>query len=198
MAYDLNSIFGQNGVGGYGNANFGSTTPGDYGGGGGGNNDILSLLMGRQPSATQSVASALPFLNLPKKQASYYQPAQNYANAAVDTNNPLYQQVYGQQRQQGQQNLAESIQQLSDQNRKLASMGRVPLFDPERGGETLFRGITKGYQDVQNQAGNDSRGILNQASQNAMQTGAIQAQLAGNKAGIQGNLLGALTHLFGL
>lgn len=170
-----------------------SSTPGDYGG-----SNLLALLMGRQPSAAQSVMSALPFLNLPKKQAAYFQPAQNYANAAVDTNNPLYQQVYGQQREQGQQNLAQQIQELSNQNRKLSSMGRVPLFDPERGGEQLFRGITQGYQGIQNQAANDSRGILNQASNNAMQQAQMQAQQAQNKAGIKGNLLGALTKLFGL
>lgn len=189
--YDLNSIFGQNGVGGYGNGATNST-PGNQ------TNDLLSLLLGRQPSAAQSVASAIPFLGLPNKQQAFFQPAQNYANAAVDTNNPLYQQVYGQQKQQGQQNLAEQIGQLSNQNRKLSSMGRVPLFDPERGGEQLFRGLTSGYQDIQNNAANQSRGILTNASNSAMQQGAMQAQLAANKAGIKGNLLGSLTKLFGL
>ncbi len=194
--YDLNSIYGTNGAGGY--TGYSSSTPGDYGSSMGGNSNLLQLLLGRQPSAAQSVASAVPFLGLPSKQKALYAPAQNYANAAVDTNNPLYQQVYGQQRQQGQQNLADQISQLSNQNRKLASMGRVPLFDPERGGEQLFRGITSGYQNVQNQAANDSRGILNNASQNAMQHAGIQSQLMANQAGIKGNLLGALTHLFGL
>lgn len=184
---DLNSLFGQNsGYGAY------SGAPGSQ------NNALLQLLLGRQPSAAQSVASSLPFLGLPNKQQALFQPAQNYANAAVDTNNPLYQQVYGQQKQQGQQNLADQISQLSNQNRKLSSMGRVPLFDPERGGETLFRGITKGYQDVQNNAANQSRGILSNASNSAMQQAQIQSQLAANKAGIKGNLMGSLTKLFGL
>lgn len=172
-----------------------STTPGDYNSG---SNNLLELLMGRQPSTAQSIASTLPFLNLPSKQAAYLQPAQNYANAATDINNPLYQQIYGQQKEQGQQNLAQQISELSNQNRKLSSMGRVPLFDPERGGEQLFRGITSGYQDIQNSAAGQTRGILNTASQNALQQGQLQAQLAANKAGIKGNLLGSLTKLFGL
>lgn len=160
--------------------------------------DLLSLLMGRQPSAAQSVAGGLPFLRLPGQQQRYMQPAQNAADAMTDINNPLYQQIYGQQQQQGQQNLAQSIQQLSMQNRKLSSMGRVPLFDPERGGEQLFRGLTSGYQDVQNQAATNTRGILGNSFANNLALGNQRTQLAQNKAGIQGNLLGALTKLFGL
>lgn len=178
----------------------GGTVPGTTSdsGNNGDSNNILAALLGRQPSAAQSIASSIPFLGLPGKQQQYFQPAQNYANAATDINNPLYQQIYGQQKQQGQQNLADQISELSNQNRKLSSMGRTPLFDPERGGEQLFRGITSGYQNIQNQAANDTRGILNNASSNAMQQGQMQAQLAANKAGIKGNLLGSLTKLFGL
>lgn len=172
-----------------------SSTPGDYGGGQG---NLLQMLLGRQPSALQSIATALPFLSLGKKQKDIYAPANNYANAAVDTTNPLYQQVYGQQQEMGKQNLADEISQLSDTNRKLASMGRVPLFDPERGGEQMFRNITKGYQDIQNTAGNNARGILSNAATQAYQLAGRQSQLASNNAGVKGNLLGALTHLFGL
>jgi hypothetical protein len=159
---------------------------------------MLQLMQKMQPSAAQSIASAYPFLSLPGEQKTAFAPAQQYAAAATDTNNPLYQQIYGQQREQGQQNLADSIMQLTNQNRKLSMMGRTPLFAADRGGETLFRGLTSGYQDAQNQAAINTRGILNNAYTNAMNTGALQAQLAANKKGIQGNLLGAITKLFGL
>jgi hypothetical protein len=123
---------------------------------GGDISSLLLKLLGQQPSAAQSLASAYPFLKLPGQQAAAYAPAKQYIAAGTDINNPLYQQIYGQQKEQGQQNLAESIAELTGQNRKLASMGRVPLFDPERGGEQLFRGVTSGYQDVQNKAAGDT------------------------------------------
>jgi hypothetical protein len=166
--------------------------------GGGGSNDLLSLIMGMQPTGPQSFASALPFYNLPKKQAKFYQPAYDAANAMADTDNPLYKKIYGQQRQRGQDNLAQSIAELTRQNRKQAGMGRTELFDPERGGETLFRGVTQGYQDVQNQANDDTLGILSKNADNLYKQAGVQSQLAANKAGIKGNLLGSLTKLFGL
>lgn len=82
------------------------------------------------------------------------------ARAQYDQNHPLFQQIYGQERQQGQQDLAASVAELARQNRRLSSMGRTPLFSPERGGETIFRGVTQGYQDIQNQARNRAREVL--------------------------------------
>lgn len=188
------------------------TGGGGFIGGQGGGSDILSYLKSMQPTPRQSIASMLPFLNLPGQQSKYFQPAQaatanmgNAAAAMTDTDSPLYKKIYGQQRAQGQQNLAESIAELTGQNRKLASMGRVPLFNPERGGETLFRGINKGYQDVQNQAADQTQTILGNSANNYAREAALreqqagtQAQLAANKSGIQGNLLGALAKLFSL
>lgn len=160
--------------------------------------DLLTYLMKAQPTGLQSIAAFLPAYNLPKKQAQYFQPYQDATNAMVDTDNPMYQKIYGQQKQQGQTNLAESIAEMVRQNRKQTRMGRTELFDPERGGETLFRGVNKGYQDIQNQAADQTQGILGNAANNYLQHGAIQTQLAQNRAGIRGNLAGALTKLFGL
>jgi len=151
-----------------------------------------------QQSAGQTIAMAIPFLNLPKKQLQNLQPAQNAVDAMVNTDNPMYQQIYSQQRQQGQQNLAEQIAEMSRQNRKLSALGRTPLFDQGRGGEQLFRGITQGYQDIQNNAANDTRGILGNAAQNYMSIGQQKNQIAQNKAGISGNIYGAIGKLFGL
>lgn len=161
-------------------------------------NSLLDYFMASQPSAGQSIASALPFLSLPKKQKQYLQPAQNAIAAMGDTSNPMYQKIYGQQKQRGQQNLAESVAELVRQNRKQTRLGRTAVFDPSRGGETLFRGITRGYQDIQNQAADDTRNILGNQAKNYFTLGQQQSQLAGNRAGIKGNLAGALAKLFGL
>lgn len=80
--------------------------------------------------------------------------------AQYDTNDPLYQQTYEAERGAGMQDLAASIAEMARQNRKLSSMGRTPLFNPERGGETAFRGLTQGYQNVQDTARQRARQIL--------------------------------------
>ena len=159
---------------------------------------IFDYLMSQQPSAGQSIASAIPFYNLPKKQQQYFQPAYDATSAMGDMDNPLYQKIYGQKRQAGQQNLAESIRELSGQNRKLQMLGRSPLLDNERGGEAIFRNLMRGYQDVQNQAATDTESTLGDIAKQRYMMGAQQSQLAQNKAGIKGNLLGALAKLFSL
>lgn len=174
------------------------TLPWLSGGGGNGSSNLFDYLMASQPTAGQSIASSLPFLNLPKKQAQYMQPAYDTTNAMVDVDNPLYKKIYGQQKEQGQQNLAESIMEISRQNRKLSGMGRTPLLDRERGGEQTFRTLSRGYQDVQNQAAGDTRNILSDATKNYYVMGQSQGQTAAKQAGVKGNLLGALVKLFGL
>lgn len=181
---DLASLFGAFGNQGYNNGNQ--------------QNALLQYLMSQQPSAGQSIASALPFLSLPKQQAQFYQPYNNTIAAMGDTNSAGYQNIYNQQKQQGQQNLAESIAELSRQNRKLQALGRSPLLDNERGGEAIFRNLTQGYQSNQNQAAQNTQGILGQQAQGYLNQAGIQSQLAQNKAGIHGNLFGAAAKLFGL
>lgn len=161
-------------------------------------NPLLDYMKSMQPSTGQSIASALPFLTLPSQQNANLQPYQNTIDAIGNTNNPQYQNIYNQQRQQGQDNLAQQIMQLSNANRKLSSLGRTPLFDPERGGEQLFRGMTQGYQDVQNQAANNARSILGAQAQGQLNVGQLKNQTASNQAGIYGNLAGGLAKLFGL
>lgn len=127
------------------------------------------------------------------------------ANAQMDTNNPLYQQIYGQQKQQAQQNLSQSIQELTNQNRKLSSMGRVPLFDPERGGEQLFRGLTQGYQNAGNIAAQNTEATLGRAGQTLGSSYQNYSNLAGQQytnnqsKAIGWNSIGdALKGMFGL
>lgn len=163
-----------------------------------GDNTLLKFLMAQQPSTGQSLAGALPFLSLPGQQTNNLKPYENSIDAIGNTQNPMYQQVYQQQQEQGRQNLAQQITELSNQNRRLSSLGRTPLFDSERGGEQLFRGLTQGYQDVQNQAANNARSIIGTQAQGFGNIAAQKNQIGANQAGIQGNIFGGLAKLFGL
>lgn len=160
--------------------------------------NLFEYLTQMQPTAPQSIMSSLPFLNLPQRQEGFYAPAQRAINASIDTDNPLYRKIYGQQRQAGQRNLAEVIAEMQRQNRKASMLGRTPLFSAERGGEEVFRNLARGYEDVQDNAAESTRGILGGAANDYIKMGAIRSQLAENKAGVHGNMLGALTKLFGL
>lgn len=160
--------------------------------------DYISYLKSREQSPLSTLFQGLPFLNFSQNMGKYQQPAQNLIAAQTDINNPTYQGIYNQQKQQGQTNLAESIAELVRQNRKQAMMGRVPLFSNERGGEQLFRGLTRGYQDVQNQAANNTQGIIGEGIKNNMAMGQLQQQQAYGKAGFKSGLAGALAKLFGV
>jgi hypothetical protein len=85
------------------------------------------------------------------------------SQALTDTNNPLYQQMYGQYKQQNQNNLAQVIAEAQGQNRMNASMGRTPLFNNERGSENIFRTLAQGYQNSGVQADQQTRAGLQQA-----------------------------------
>lgn len=84
---------------------------------------FLSLMKGMNNNGQKNTAAQLANVN----------------NAITNPSNPLYQQMYGQYRQMGQQQLGENISQMEGQNRMLSGMGRTPLFAPERQGETAFR-----------------------------------------------------------
>jgi hypothetical protein len=160
--------------------------------------NLYDYLMSQQPTAAQSIMSALPFYNLPKKQAGYFAPAQRALNASINPDDPMYQKIYGQQKLRGQQNLAEVIAEAMRQNRKAGALGRTPLFSAERGGEEIFRNLSRGYLDTQNNAADQTQNILGTAAQGYGNMAGIQSQFAANKAGIKGNLLGGLAKLFGL
>lgn len=110
---------------------------------------FLSLMHGLNNSGQKRTADQLAQVN----------------NAIVNPNNPLYQQMYGQYRQQGQQQLGESISQMEGQNRMLAGMGRVPLFSPERQGETAFRTQAMSGPQIGIQAGQQTQEALKNALQ---------------------------------
>lgn len=122
----------------------------------------------------------------------------NISNAQTNTDNPMYQQIYGQQKQQGQQNLANEISQLQGMNRSQSAMGRTPLFSTDRGSGQIFRGLTQGYQDVQNNAANQTHQILNQSLGGAQQALRNQQQQSSQQLGGYNSIANALKGMFGL
>lgn len=159
---------------------------------------IYDYLLQNQPSAYQSLAGALPFINLPQQQGRYMQPMQQSVNALLNPDDPRFKKLKKQNQQDQQFSLAQGLAEASRQNRKLSGMGRTPLFDPERGGEQMFRALTQGYQNADVNATNQTRQQFAQAIPYQQAIGQQQSQLASNKAGISGNLLGGLVKLFGL
>lgn len=95
-----------------------------------------------------------------KNQSNISGQQQNVAQAIYNPSNPLYQQLYGQQRQNIQQQGAAAIAQAGNQNRLLSSMGRTPLFSPERNGEEAFRQGVMNQQGADVEAQNQTRNIL--------------------------------------
>lgn len=117
------------------------------------------------------------------------------SSAQGNPGNPLYQQLYGQQKQKNINDLTEAANTLAGQNRNLTGMGRTPLFDAERGGEQMFRGLTQGYQNADVQAQNQTNDILQQRM-NALR-GAYGTQQAQNgyQVGQNNRFLGGIGSL---
>lgn len=109
--------------------------------------EILPFLLQTAPA----VKTGLKGRDL-KKQGQITDQMSNLVDAQTNMDNPLYQRMYEQERGAGQQDLAATIAEISRQNRKLTSMGRKPLMDQERGGESVFRNLIMGQQNVGNQA----------------------------------------------
>lgn len=79
------------------------------------------------------------------------QQAQQYAQALVDPNSQLLQQLSSEEEQQQRRSFLSGLQDLVNQNRRLQGMGRAPLFDPERGSENIYRAVQMGLTDAQMQ-----------------------------------------------
>jgi hypothetical protein len=154
---------------------------------------ILQMLMKSQQTPLQGIASAIPGVQFASNMGKYQQPANRLAASMTDLNNPLYQQLYGQFKQQGQQNIAQNLQMMEGRNRTLSAMGRTPLFSPERGGEEVFRQMMMGNQDAQNNASQQALGQIQNAYSAARQQGAANMQTGQTKANVNSSLLGALT-----
>jgi hypothetical protein len=78
--------------------------------------------------------------------------ATDLARASVNPNSAQYQSLFQTNRQGAQQDLASAVSEVSRQNRKLVGMGRTPLLDQERGGESIFRNLMLGQAQAGDQA----------------------------------------------
>lgn len=109
--------------------------------------DILSTLLQTIPA----VKTGLEGRNN-KNQKRVTGQMEGLVNAQYNPDNPIFQRLYGQNRDMAQRDIASAVSEISRQNRKLTSLGRRPLLDQERGGETVFRNLILGQEDVGNQA----------------------------------------------
>lgn len=118
---------------------------------------ISSLLQ-----AIPAIITGLKGKNL-KPQRQTLNQLSNLSTAQYDMGNPYFQQLYGQEREAGQQDLASTIAELSRQNRKAVALGRTPLLDQERGGESVFRNLIAAQQGIGDQARRNTFGQLRNA-----------------------------------
>lgn len=123
--------------------------------------DFLSLI-GAIPSLISDFngGTSAPYL---KQQQQIAARQNQLSQAMTDTTNPLYQQLYGQYKQQNNANMASNIAEIQGQNRMNAAMGRVPLLNNERGSENIFRNIVMQGQGAGLQADQQTRQALSQA-----------------------------------
>lgn len=127
------------------------------------------------------------------------------ALAQANPDNAAFQKLYQKNRALGQSGLADTIAEIQRQNRKAITMGRAPLLDRERGGESIFRNLMKAQQDQEltnrnatfSQLGTAQRALaLPSDAYSAIATGNYQNSLA--KAAGTNSLGDALQSLFGL
>lgn len=129
--------------------------------------DLLSTLLSAAPALYSDFTggTSAPYLKQQQQQAANNT---QIAGALADPTSPMYQQVYGQYKQQNQNNLAQVIAEAQGQNRMNANMGRTPLFNANTGNGDIFRNLTQGYQN----AGVESDQQTRSALQGALQGGA--------------------------
>lgn len=140
----------------------------------------LGLLAGLIPSLITQFGGVAK-TDAEKQQEALAAQMGEYAKARSDPNNPLYQNLFKQESQSGQQDLARMISELQGQNRMATRMGRTPLLDGGRGGETLFRGLMQSQSGIQDAARSRALSRLGDTSQGLAQTFSGYTNLAGQQ-----------------
>lgn len=120
----------------------------------------------------------------PQKQATGQ--LDQLANAQMNMDSPVFQNLYKQNKDAGQQNLAQTIAEISGQNRKLNTMGRRSLLDQERGGETIFRNLIASQQGIDDNARKNTFSQLGRASD--AYTGVYNAENKNSEYGYDNDL----------
>lgn len=119
----------------------------------------------------------------------------NLSNAMTNTSNPLYQQMYGQEKAQNMSNLTGALNMMQGQNRMQSAMGRTPLFAVGRGGEQNFRQLMQGYQNQDLTAQNQTRAALAQAMQGNSQSAMLGNQQHAANAGQNNSMLNSFNSI---
>lgn len=96
------------------------------------------------------------------------------SQALGDPNDPLYKQFETQEMDAALSDYSQSLQSLINQNRRMRSMGRTPLFDEERGAEQIFRAGLLG----RNAAGQQARDLARKRIAGAIEAGKIGSGVA--------------------
>lgn len=98
-----------------------------------------------------------------KAQSQELANQQYYQQQLADPNSTLMQAYTSSNKDMLDRQFAGSINDLVNNNRRLTSMGRTPLFDPERGDQQILRAQEMGYQQnadtARQQAGQTIAGL---------------------------------------
>lgn len=121
----------------------------------------LGLLAGLIPSLIQQFRGVQE-TPAERSQAGLAGEIAGLSRGMLDPNDPRFKALYNAERQSGQQDLARAIAEAQGQNRMATRMGRTPLFDPGRGGETIFRSLMQSQAQVGDQARQRARGVMGQ------------------------------------
>lgn len=92
------------------------------------------------------------------------QQQSEYAAEIADPNSAGFKNLAAADTQHAMNNYQQYLQQAINQNSLQKSMGRTPLFDPERGGENIYRALMLGGQDAYYQGQNNARSSLASAA----------------------------------
>lgn len=123
--------------------------------------DFLSLISAIPSLISNFSGSANPYAKQQQQLAGNQLQASNALTQGPG--NPLYNNIYGQYKQQNANNMASQIAEAQGQNRMNANMGRTPLFSQERGSENIFRTMMQQQQGAGVQADQQTRQALGQA-----------------------------------
>lgn len=124
--------------------------------------DYLSLLSAIPSLISNFSGSANPYAKQQQQIAGNQLQVSNALSQGPG--NPLYQNIFGQYKQQNANNLASTIAEAQGQNRMNSNMGRTPLFSNERGSENIFRNVVQQQQGAGLQADQQTRAALQGAS----------------------------------
>ena len=151
---------------------------------------FLSIAAQILPTAIQLFRKPPATPTIPQQQQAVQQQQQfvtqqaQLAQALADPSSPILARLAEQEEQTGFRELGRGVEDLIRRNRRLARLGRVPLFSGERADEQIFRAISLGRERVRDTA-----------RQSALQRVTGAANILGGVAGQQAQVAGGLQRI---